>query len=164
MGSKSTAAERPRAAVEPGWVAFVCVLAWLIPGAGHLLQKRRDKGIVLLIAIPLMFGIGLYLSGRLFPLEASDPLVFLGAIANRGVGLPYMIARLMDAGAGTVIDQSYEYGNTFLMTAGLLNFLVILDAFDIAMGRKPASGTGSGRNQASERTEGGGGAKPPGKK
>ena len=164
MGSKSTAAERPRAAVEPGWVAFVCVLAWLIPGAGHLLQKRRDKGVVLLTAIPLMFGIGLYLSGRLFPLEASDPLVFLGAIANRGVGLPYIIARMMDAGAGVVTDQSYEYGNTFLMTAGLLNFLVILDAFDIAMGCKQASGTGSTGIAASERPGGGGGAKPAGKK
>jgi hypothetical protein len=115
---------------------LVCALAWLIPGGGHLIQKRRDKGLVFLVAIPLMFGIGLWLSGRIFPLEWSDPLVFLGAIAARGVGLPYVIAWFMDAGAGTVIDQSYEYGNTFLMTAGLLNFLVILDAFDIAMGRK----------------------------
>jgi hypothetical protein len=69
--------------------------------------------------------------------------VFLGAIADRGVGLPYIIARMMDAGAGTVTDQSYEYGNTFLMTAGLLNFLVILDAFDIAMGRKGTLATGA---------------------
>ncbi len=157
MGSKSTAAERPRAAAEPGRLALICVIAWLIPGAGHLLQKRRDKGLVFLIAIPLMFGIGLWLSGRLFPLEWNDPLVFLGAIADRGVGLPYMLARMMDAGAGTVTDASYEYGNTFLMTAGLLNFLVILDAFDIAMGRKPLGA-------ANERAGGSGGAKPPGKK
>ena len=115
---------------------LVCALAWLIPGGGHLIQNRREKGLVFLVAIPLMFGIGLWLSGRLFPLEWNDPLVFLGAIADRGVGLPYVVARMMDAGAGTVTDQSYEYGNTFLMTAGLLNFLVILDAFDIAMGRK----------------------------
>jgi Family of unknown function (DUF6677) len=141
MSSKSTAAERPRAAAaEPGRLAVICVLAWLVPGAGHLLQKRRDKGLVFLIAIPLMFGIGLWLSGRLFPLEWNDPLVFLGAIADRGVGIPYVLARMMDAGAGTVTDASYEYGNTFLMTAGLLNFLVILDAFDIAMGRKPLDG------------------------
>ena len=39
-------------------------------------------------------------------------------------------------GNGTVTAVTYEYGNTFLMTAGLLNALVILDAFDIAMGRK----------------------------
>jgi hypothetical protein len=136
MVTKSTAAERPRDAVEPGRLVLICALALLIPGAGHLLLRRRQKGIVFLLALPLMFLIGLWLQGRLFPLELSDPLVFLGAIANRGIGVPYLVARVMDAGAGTVTAVSYEYGNTFLMTAGLLNFLVILDAFDIAMGRK----------------------------
>ena len=137
MSVKSTPAERPRVAAEPGRLTFVCVLAWLVPGAGHLLQGRRQKGIVFLIALPLMFAVGLWLEGRLFPLELSDPLVFLGAIANRGIGAPYVLARLMDAGAGHVTAAAYEYGNTFLMTAGLLNLLVILDAFDIALGRKP---------------------------
>ena len=145
MATKSTTAERPSASAkaqarqaqaEPGRLGFICVLAWLIPGAGHLLQGRRDKGLVFLVILPLMFAIGLWLQGRLFPLEWSDPLVFLGAIANRGIGLPYLLAAFADAGAGTVTASSYEYGNTFLMTAGLLNFLVILDAFDIGKGRK----------------------------
>jgi hypothetical protein len=136
MGTKSTTAERQRATVEPGRLALICGLAWLIPGAGHLVVGRRQKGLIFLVALPLMFGLGLWLQGRLFPLEISDPLVFLGAIANRGIGAPYFIARMMDAGAGTVTAVSYEYGNTFLMTAGLLNFLVILDAFDVAVGRK----------------------------
>jgi uncharacterized protein DUF6677 len=136
MSSKSTAAERTRAATEPGILALVILLAWLVPGAGHLWQGRRQKGIVFLLALPLMFAVGLMLSGRLFPLEVSEPLVFLGAIADRGVGLPFFVARFMDAGTGLVTAVSYEYGNTFLMTAGLLNFLVILDAYDIAVGRK----------------------------
>jgi hypothetical protein len=136
MSSKSTAAERPRAATEPGILALVIVLAWLVPGAGHLWQGRRQKGIVFLVALPLMFVVGLMLGGRLFPLELSEPLVFFGAIADRGIGLPFFLARFMDAGAGLVTAVSYEYGNTFLMTAGLLNFLVILDAYDIAVGRK----------------------------
>jgi hypothetical protein len=136
MATKSTTAERPRAAAEPWRLILVCALAWLVPGAGHLLQGRRDKGLVFLVTLPLMFVFGLWLQGRIFPLEWSDPLVFLGAIADRGIGLPYLIAYFADAGAGTVIAASYEYGNTFLMTSGLLNFLVILDAFDIAQGRK----------------------------
>ena len=115
---------------------MVGILAWLVPGAGHLLAGRRSKGLVFLVMLPLMFAIGLWLQGRLFPLELSDPLVFLGAIADRGIGLAFIIARLADAGAGTVTAASYEYGNTFLMTSGLLNFLVMLDAFDIAQGRK----------------------------
>jgi hypothetical protein len=136
MGTKSTTAERPRAAVEPGRLAFISILAWLIPGAGHLVLGRRQKGLIFLVALPFMFATGLWLQGRLFPLELSDPLVFLGAIANRGVLVPYVLAYMTDAGLGTVTAASYEYGNTFLMTAGLLNFLVILDAFDIAQGRK----------------------------
>ncbi len=112
------------------------VLAWLVPGAAHLWQGRRQKGLIFLLALPLMFVTGLLLGGRLFPLEVSEPLVFLGAIADRGIGLPFFIARFMDAGAGLVTAVSYEYGNTFLMTAGLLNFLVMLDAYDIAAGRK----------------------------
>ena len=117
-------------------LALVCLASWLVPGAGHLWQGRRQKGLVFLIALPVMFAIGLWLNGRLFPLQPSEPLVFLGAIANRGIGLPYFVARLLDAGAGLVTASSYEYGNTFLMTAGLLNFLVMLDAFDVAVGRK----------------------------
>lgn len=136
MATKSTTAERPREAAEPGRLLLVCALAWLIPGAGHLLLGRRQKGLVFLVALPLMFLTGLWLQGRLFPLELSDPLVFLGAIADRGIGVAFFIARALDAGLGTVIAPSYEYGNTFLMTAGLLNFLVIIDAFDVAKGRK----------------------------
>ena len=136
MKAKSTTAERPRASAEPWRLTVICALAWLVPGAGHLLLGRRQKGLVFFVALPAMFAIGLWLQGRLFPLELSDPLVFLGAIANRGIGAPYFLARMMDAGAGTVTAVAYEYGNTFLMAAGLLNFLVILDAFDIAMSRK----------------------------
>jgi hypothetical protein len=136
MSTKSTAAERTKTAAEPGVLALVCLLAWLIPGAGHLWQGRRQKGLIFLVVLPLMFLVGLQLHGRLFPLEMSDPLVFLGAIADRGIGAPYFLARFMDAGSGIVTAASYEYGNTFLMTAGLLNFLVVLDAFDIGMGRK----------------------------
>ena len=86
MATKSTAAERSRASAEPGRLALICGLAWLVPGAGHLLLGRRQKGLVFLLALPLMFLTGLWLDGRLFPLDISDPLVFLGAIANRGLG------------------------------------------------------------------------------
>src|SRR5688572_31905004 len=136
MKAKSTAAERPRASADTWRLTVVCAIAWLVPGGGHLLLRRPHKGLVFFLALPAMFAIGLWLEGRLFPLEISDPLVFLGAIANRGIGAPYFLARMMDAGAGTVTAVAYEYGNTFLMAAGLLNFLVILDALDVAMGRK----------------------------
>jgi Family of unknown function (DUF6677) len=136
MTTKSTTAERPRAAAEPGTLVLLCLAAWIVPGAGHLWMGRRQKGIVFLLALPAMFLIGLLLKGRVFPFELSDPLVGLAAVANLLAGAPWLIAKMMDAGAGTVTAASYEYGNCFLIVSGLLNFLVILDAYDIALGRK----------------------------
>ncbi len=134
--TKSDAAERTRAAAEPGTLVLLCLAAWAVPGAGHLWMGRRQKGIVFLLALPLMFLTGLLLHGRIFPFELSDPLVALAAVANVGAGAPWLVARMVEAGAGTVTAVTYEYGNCFLIVAGLLNFLVILDAYDIGMGRK----------------------------
>jgi hypothetical protein len=83
-----------------------------------------------------MFAAGLMLKGRLFPFELSQPLVALAAFATLGNGLPYVIVSLLGAGQGVVTAASYEYGNTFLIVSGLLNMLVVLDAYDIAIGRK----------------------------
>ena len=136
MAAKSTTAERQRASVEPGSLVLLCIGAWLVPGAGHLWLGRRQKGIVFLLALPLMFLIGLWLDGRIFPFELSEPLVALAAAANVAIGLPWFLARMFEAGGGVVTAASYEYGNCFMIVAGLLNSLVILDAFDVAMGRK----------------------------
>jgi hypothetical protein len=136
MSTKSTVAERARAAAEPGTLVLLCLAAWAVPGAGHLWMGRRQKGIVFMLAIPLMFLVGLLLHGRIFPFELTEPLVGLAAIADLGAGAPWLLARVVEAGSGTVTASSYEYGNCFLIVAGLLNFLVILDAFDIGMGRK----------------------------
>jgi Family of unknown function (DUF6677) len=136
MTTKSTTAERPRSAAEPGTLVLLCLAAWLVPGAGHLWMGRRQKGIIFMLALPTMFLFGLLLKGRIFPFELSEPLVALAAVADLLAGAPWMIARMLDAGAGTVTAASYEYGNCFLIVSGLLNFLVILDAYDIALGRK----------------------------
>ncbi len=115
---------------------LVSVAAWLVPGAGHLWLGRTRKGLIFLVAIPLMFAMGLWLDGRLFPFQPSEPLVALAAVANVGPGLPYLLAKALGAGAGTVVAVTYEYGNAYLIVAGLLNMLVVLDAFDVAMRRK----------------------------
>lgn len=100
------------------------------------MQGRRQKGLVFLIALPVMFAIGLALKGRLFPFLFSDPLVGLAALANLGMGIPYFIAGALDFGKGVVTAASYEYGNTFLIVSGLLNMLVAIDAYDVRLGRK----------------------------
>lgn len=127
-----TAAERAQT-LSPGVAAAV---AWLLPGVGHILLGKRQKGLIFLLAIPVMFGIGLALSGRMFPFDFSQPLAGLAAIAARGVGLPAFVAGWLGLGQGVVTAASYEYGNTFVIVSGLLNMLVALDAFDVASGRK----------------------------
>lgn len=136
MTSKTPATTRPRAAAEPATLVALCVASWLVPGAGHLWRGRRQKGIVFLVALPLMFFTGLWLNGRIFPFDFSEPLVGLGAIAHLGNGLPWFLVRMADAGAGVPTSATYEYGYVYMIASGLLNFLVIIDAFDIAMGRK----------------------------
>jgi hypothetical protein len=130
---RATAADRAQSTTNPYLIA---AFAWLVPGGGHLWLGRTQKGIVFVLALPLMFATGLWLDGRLFPFQPSEPLVALAAFADVGIGIPYFIAKAAGAGAGNVIAASYEYGNAFIIVAGLLNMLVVLDAFDIAQGRK----------------------------
>ena len=126
---------RPSTVEKPNAV-LLCIVAWFIPGAGHLWLQRTRNGVILFTALSLMFAIGLVLGGRIFPFEPSQPLVALASIADMGIGAAYVIARLAELGIGTVAISTYEYGNTFLITSGLLNFLVMIDVYDIAMGRK----------------------------
>ena len=129
---RATAADR----AQPIPPFLICIVAWLVPGAGHLWLGRWQKGVVFLVVLPLMFATGLALNGRLFPFEFSQPLVALAAFATLGNGLPYVLAKVMRLGGGVVTAASYEYGNTFLIVSGLLNMLVVIDAYDIALGRK----------------------------
>ena len=115
---------------------LICTLALAIPGGGHLWLGRRQKGLIFLVTLPLMFAVGLWLEGRLFPFSLTEPLVALAAFADVGMGLPYVVAKMLGGGGGRVVAITYEYGNTFLIVAGLLNMLVVLDVFDVAQGRK----------------------------
>jgi len=114
----------------------VALAAWLVPGAGHLLSGQKGKGLIFLVVLPAMFATGLALQGRLFPFELQQPLVALAAIADLGIGIPYFVAKALALGGGTVLAVTYEYGNTFVIVAGLLNLLVACDAWDVATGRK----------------------------
>jgi hypothetical protein len=126
------AAEKP----QSGNLVLLCLAAWAIPGAGHLWLRRTRNGVIFLVALPLMFAIGLAVQGRLFPFDTSEPLACLAAMANLGIGVPYFVASALGLGAGQVRAVTYEYGNTFLVVAGLLNLLLVIDAYDIAVGRK----------------------------
>ena len=129
-------AETPRAA----WL--IGIAAWALPGAGHLIQKRWARGLLLGGAVWTMFLTGLWLGGHLFTVTSKDQglaalLQLLPMSANVGAGLLYIICWITNTGFSEHAQLvTYEYGNTFLLVAGLLNYLAMLDAFDIGAGRK----------------------------
>ena len=130
--ARATTAEKS----QPGGLVLLCLAAWAIPGIGHLWLGRRAKGFVFLIALPLMFAIGLALQGRIFSFDSSDLLTTLEAAAQFGIGVLYFVASPAGFGKGDVRASTYEYGISFLIVAGLLNLLVVIDAYDVALGRK----------------------------
>lgn len=113
-----------------------CLFAWLVPGAGHFYLRRPGKGLVFLVAIGALFVLGVAMDSRLeMNLGLDDLLASLFSLAQMAIGLPYLIARGIGMG-GDVRSVTFEYGNTFTAVAGLLNILVVLDAYDTAVGRK----------------------------
>ncbi len=114
---------------------LACLLAWLIPGGGHIFLQRWKRGLVFLAVIVTLFVLGLTLQGRLFSLEAGF-FGLLKFLAGLSTGLLYFLGKSAGLGVGDITAYGYEYGNTFIYTAGLLNMLVVVDAFDIARGRK----------------------------
>ncbi len=119
-------------------VAPACLFAWLFPGAGHLYLGRRGKGLVFLGCLGALFVLGVLMESRLeLHLGFDDPLALIVSVAQMALGVPYLVARTLGFSLGTVKAVTYEYGTTFTAVAGLLNILVILDAYDTAMGRKP---------------------------
>ena len=111
-------------------------LAWFVPGLGHVLLGRRLRAVVFFIVIVVGFLAGLFLDGELMVPHPGDPLSYLATIASVGNGLLFFIARGVGLGQVVVTSASYEFGNTFLLTAGMMNLLLVLDAHDIATGKK----------------------------
>jgi hypothetical protein len=123
----------------------VTVLAWFIPGAGHLILRRWIRAALMGGSVWLCFFLGIRMGGHMFNLStgqgSSALLQVPPMIANLGSGALYIVCWLLDVGFADDLTQAaratYEYGNTFLLIAGLLNYLNMLDVFDVAAGRKP---------------------------
>ena len=113
------------------------VLAWVFPGLGHFYLGRRRRALFYAVVVTVTFLFGLLFEGRLDWPEPGAPLTYLATFASLGSGLLNIVARLLvENPRGTVLSVTYEYGCTFLRTAGLMNLLLMLDVFDIGRGRK----------------------------
>ncbi len=120
---------------------IIGILSWFFPGAGHILQKRPIRGAIIAVVIWIMFAIAIVSGGAHYPgfdFKDGALLYLLNVFARFGNGLGALVSFIM---AGTPSPQvaalaTFEYGGRFLEVAGLLNYLAIIDAVDIAVGRK----------------------------
>ena len=112
-------------------------VGWLIPGAGHLIQKRWIRGLLLMGSVVIMFVLGLLMQGRVYKPNGGDILDILGFVGDIGAGGLYIVVRVLDLGRGVVAHATADYGTRFIIVSGLLNFTSVADAYHIAIGKKP---------------------------
>jgi hypothetical protein len=116
------------------------VLGWLVPGGGHFLLKRNGRAVLLLVSITLMYLCGLMMHGAMFQPQTGDLLTTLintgGFIGDLASGALYVLTVCLGYNQPDVAGAVHDYGTKFLVTAGLLNILAMVDAFEIAAGRK----------------------------
>ena len=112
------------------------LLAWIVPGAGHLYLGKRVRAVAFFAIVQVALLVGCALDGKLYAVDPEKPLSRLATAASMGMGAPYFAARWGFDYQGEPTAPGYEYGTAFILTAGLMNLLLVLDAWDIARGVK----------------------------
>src|SRR6202166_3474905 len=128
-GKDTIAAKQPATPIATTMSVVAPAVAWLIPGAGHLIQRRWIRGLLLMTSIVLMFVLGLLMDGRIYRTNGGDILDILGFIGDLGAGGMYIVSRAMNGGQGAIAFAIADYGTKFMIVAGLLNFIAVADAY-----------------------------------
>lgn len=110
--------------------------AWLIPGAGHFMLGKLRRGVIFFVIVMTAITVGCLLEGNLYKVLPNQPLTILATLGSMGMGSPYFVLRFIVGYQGSVVGAGFEYGSAFLLTAGLMNLLLVLDTWDIVRGRK----------------------------
>jgi hypothetical protein len=119
----------PMAALAPA-------IGWLIPGAGHLIQKRWIRGALIMFSVVAMFAFGLAMEGKIYKPNTGDLLDILGFIGDFGSGALYILGRIFEWGGANITTANADYGTKYIVVAGLLNIMAAVDAYHIAIGKK----------------------------
>lgn len=142
--------EEPTAKPDKSAPPALLGVAWFVPGLGHLLLGKRTRAVVFFAVIAAGFVTGVLLDGEVGVPRADNPFSWLSTIACAGNGLLYLIRLIWINGLGGLfsnlplglegggdpVSAGFGYGKTFLITAGLMNLLAVLDVSDIARGAK----------------------------
>jgi len=111
-------------------------VGWLVPGAGHLIQRRWTRGLLLFVSIGTLFVLGLLMQGHIYKANGGDILDILGFVGDLGAGGLYIATLALNGGQGAIAFAIADYGTKFMIVAGLLNFIAVADAYHIAIGKK----------------------------
>jgi hypothetical protein len=132
-------AEVKEAAQPRNWIPVVA-LGWFLPGGGHFLLKRPGRGAIVAACVALMFLLGLMMRGAMFQWQTGDLLTTViycgGFIGDLMSGVLFLLARAFGYDQPDMAGHVHDYGTKFLVAAGLLNILAMVDAYEIATGRK----------------------------
>lgn len=126
----------PRKTYSESRAWAIAVAAWLLPGLGHALQRMWGRAVVIFLAVGLLILAGASMRGNLFTSEGADAFDTLGYVADLGSGSFYFLARAVEVQGADVSHAVGDYGTRLLATAGVLNLLAALHAFEAARGRK----------------------------
>jgi hypothetical protein len=130
----------PAARVNPAIPLAVAVSAWAVPGLGHLLLGRWGRALVFLVSVAGLALTGFAMRGNVFHLQPggfrSDPFNFLGSLADVGMGGLYFISQWFEKAGPDVSRAAGDYGTRVIATAGIINFLAAIDAYEIASHKK----------------------------
>jgi TM2 domain-containing membrane protein YozV len=128
----------PALSSSKGRAAVAMLLALAVPGAGHFYLGRHRRALAFFAIVVVLFSVGIFVDGDLYTLMESrgSLLRVLASYASMGSGLLYLTGKVTGP-HGAITSSTYEYGRMFTLTAGLMNLLLVLDCFDIAIGRKP---------------------------
>jgi hypothetical protein len=119
-------------------MGLVAALAgWIVPGLGHLLLRRWSKAAVYFLCVGGLACAGLAMRGGVFGSDAADLFDRLGFFADLGAGVFYFLAHQIQAAGPDVAHATGDYGTRMFAAAGMLNFLTVLEAFDIGRGGEP---------------------------
>ncbi len=158
------AEQKPRIRLESRAVqrgVTAAILAWVFPGAGHWYVGARGRAAIFSVLVLLTVVLGVLCDGNLAVTDDRAPVLSrLQVLSNLALGPMEPALRwsfygrlvykggeaitTMDPASQQALQRRRErtfrafsgYGSTYLMAAGLMNLLLLLDAWDIGIGRK----------------------------
>jgi hypothetical protein len=126
----------PRNPKSEAFAIGSAVAGWLVPGLGHALQRMWGRGLAFFLTVGVLVIAGAGMRGNLFTSDGGDAFASLGYVADLGAGSFYILAKSLEARGADVSRADGDYGTRFLATAGVLNLLAALHAYQAARGRK----------------------------